>query len=87
MIPSEIRFDGNATPPQWTDNQDQVIEKGSHIRIKVKGIRGEVNEMFAIATIKEVANPIITTELFFIAADLNRTILGMTIFYNIYLFH
>lgn len=54
MIPSEIKFDGNATPPQWTDNQDQVIEKGSHIRIKVKGIRGEVNEMFAIATIKEV---------------------------------
>lgn len=59
MIPSEIKFDGNATPPQWTDNQDQVIEKGSHIRIKVKGIRGEVNEMFAIATIKEVITPII----------------------------
>ena len=52
MIPSEIRFDGNATPP--TDFQDQVIDRGAHIRIKIKGLRGEVNEMFAIATIKEV---------------------------------
>ncbi|KAF2459743.1 DNA-directed RNA polymerase II 19 kDa polypeptide [Lineolata rhizophorae] len=53
MIPSDIKYDGNSTPPQWTDNADQVIEKGSHIRIKIKGIRVEVDEMFAIATIKE----------------------------------
>jgi len=53
MIPSDIKFDGNATPPQFTDNADQVIERGTHIRIKLKGIRGEVGQMFAIATIKE----------------------------------
>ncbi|KAF2836504.1 DNA-directed RNA polymerase II 19 kDa polypeptide [Patellaria atrata CBS 101060] len=53
MIPSDIKFDGNATPAQWTDNADQVIEKGTHIRLKVKGIRVELGSMFAIATIKE----------------------------------
>ncbi|KAK3062925.1 hypothetical protein LTS18_003085 [Coniosporium uncinatum] len=53
MIPSDIKYDGNATPPQWTDNGDQVIEKGTHIRVKIKGIRGEIGAMYAIATIKE----------------------------------
>ncbi|KAK8181674.1 DNA-directed RNA polymerase II 19 kDa polypeptide [Phyllosticta capitalensis] len=53
MIPSNIRYDGNATPPQWTNNADQVIEKGTHVRVKVKGLRTEMGNMYAIATIKE----------------------------------
>jgi len=53
MIPLEIKYDGNATPPQFTDNNDQIIERGTHIRVKIKGIRGEVGQMYAIATIKE----------------------------------
>lgn len=53
MIPSDIRYDGNATPPQWTDNGDQVIETGTHIRIKIRGTRTEMGKMYAIATIKE----------------------------------
>ncbi|PSN63367.1 DNA-directed RNA polymerase II 19 kDa polypeptide [Corynespora cassiicola Philippines] len=53
MIPTEIKFDANATPPQWTDNGDQVIEKGTNIRIKIKGLRSEVDKMYAIGTMKE----------------------------------
>lgn len=53
MIPPEVKYDGNATPPQCTDNIDQLIERGTHIRVKIKGIRGEVGQMYAIATIKE----------------------------------
>jgi hypothetical protein len=53
MIPSYIKHDSISTPPQWTDGSDQVIEKGTHVRIKLKGIRNEVGEMFAIATINE----------------------------------
>jgi hypothetical protein len=53
MIPSYIKYDSISTPPQWTDGSDQVIEKGTHVRIKLKGIRNEVGEMFAIATINE----------------------------------
>jgi len=54
MIPSEITFDANATPPQWTDNGEQVIEKGTNIRIKIKGLRSEVDKMYAVGTMKEV---------------------------------
>lgn len=50
-----MRFDGNATPPQWTDSTDQVIEKGTSVRLKIKGVRGELDKMYAIATIKEVS--------------------------------
>lgn len=55
MIPNEIQFDANATPPQWTDNGDQVIEKGTNVRVKIKGLRSEVDRMYAICTMKEVS--------------------------------
>ncbi|KAI9780616.1 MAG: DNA-directed RNA polymerase II subunit [Candelina submexicana] len=54
LIPGEIKFDANATPPQYTDNGDQVIEKGTHIRIKLIGTRSDVGSMYAIGSIKEV---------------------------------
>lgn len=54
MIPSEIKFDANATPPQWTDDGEQVVEKGTNIRIKIKGLRSEVDKMYAVGTMKEV---------------------------------
>lgn len=57
MIPSDIKFEGNAAPPQWTDGADQVIEKGTNIRIKIKGIRSEVDKMYAVGTMKEVGSP------------------------------
>ena len=55
MIPKDITFDANATPPQWTDNGEQVVEKGTNIRIKIKGLRSEVDKMFAVGTMKEVS--------------------------------
>lgn len=53
LIPSDIKWDPNATPPQYTDNGDQVIEKGTHLRIKLIGTRSDVGSMFAIGSIKE----------------------------------
>lgn len=53
MISPTGYYDGNAAPPQWSDGGGQVIEKGTHIRIKIKGIRMELTEMLAVATIKE----------------------------------
>lgn len=76
MIPSDIKYDGNATPPQFTDNADQVIEKGTHIRLKVVGIRGEVSQMFAIATIREVCGLAATLACVFAKERSNRTSLG-----------
>lgn len=53
FIPSEIKWDPNATPPQYTDNGDQVIERGTHLRIKLIGTRSDVGGMFAIGSVKE----------------------------------
>jgi DNA-directed RNA polymerase II subunit RPB7 len=53
MIPSDIKWDPNSTPPQFTDNEESVIQVGTHIRVKIVGTRAEVGHMFAIASIKE----------------------------------
>ena len=53
MIPSDIKWDPNATPPQFTNNEDAVIEPGTHVRVKIIGTRTEVGEMWAIGSIKE----------------------------------
>ena len=53
LIPSDIKFDPNATPPQFTNNEDMVIEVGTHVRVKLIGTRAEVGSMYAIASIKE----------------------------------
>jgi DNA-directed RNA polymerase subunit E'/Rpb7 len=53
LIPSDIRWDPNATPPQFTNNEDIVIEPGTHVRVKIIGTRTEVGEMWAIGSIKE----------------------------------
>ncbi|KAI4117345.1 MAG: hypothetical protein LQ338_007566, partial [Usnochroma carphineum] len=53
LIPSDIKWDPNATPPQYTDNKDQVIEKGTHLRLKLIGTRSDVGSMFAIGSVKE----------------------------------
>lgn len=53
LIPSDIKWDPNATPPQFTNNEDTVIEPGTHVRVKIIGTRTEVGEMWAIGSIKE----------------------------------
>jgi hypothetical protein len=53
LIPPEIKWDPDATPPQYTDNADQVIEKGTNLRIKLIGLRSDVGAMYAIGSIKE----------------------------------
>ena len=53
QIPGDIKFDPNATPPQYTDNGDQVIENGTHIRVKIIGIRPDVGKMYAVGSIME----------------------------------
>ena len=51
LIPDEIKYDANATPPQFTNNADMVIEPSTHLRVKIIGLRTEVGEMWAIGSI------------------------------------
>ena len=53
LIPNDIKFDPNATPPQYTNNEDQVIEGGTHVRVKLVGVRADIGAIYAIASIKE----------------------------------
>ncbi|KAK9381124.1 uncharacterized protein V2V93DRAFT_368368 [Kockiozyma suomiensis] len=52
LIPSDMRFDPNSSPPAYVSD-DQTIERGSHVRLKIVGTRVDVGEMFAIGSIKE----------------------------------
>jgi DNA-directed RNA polymerase II subunit RPB7 len=74
MIPPDIKFDPNATPPQFTNNEDSVIEVGTHVRVKLIGTRAEVGGMYAIASIKEdylgsVSSTAKNTKLFFLTTS------------------
>ncbi|KAF2973019.1 hypothetical protein GQX73_g520 [Xylaria multiplex] len=53
LIPQDIKWDPNATPPQFTNNEDTTIEVGTHVRVKMLGTRAEVGELWAIGSIKE----------------------------------
>ena len=42
-----MRFDPNLNPPAYV-SEDQTIEKGSRVRLKIVGTRVDVGEMFAM---------------------------------------
>ncbi|KAI5282931.1 DNA-directed RNA polymerase II subunit, partial [Ascosphaera aggregata] len=53
MIPPEIKWDGESNPPQYTDGQDQVIETGTNLRLKITGLRNDVRDIFGVGSIRE----------------------------------
>lgn len=52
-MPSDFKFDGNATPPNFSDSGGYKIEKGSRVRLKIMGVRAEIGSMYGVGTIKE----------------------------------
>lgn len=53
MIPSNMHFSPDGSTAAWTDNQDQTIEKGTQVRLRIKGVRGEIGAIYAIGSVKE----------------------------------
>jgi len=53
MIPPQLKYTVEGSTPSFTDNQDQTVERGSQVRLRIKGIRGEMDQMFAIGSIRE----------------------------------
>ncbi|KAI5302553.1 ubiquitin-specific protease doa4 [Ascosphaera pollenicola] len=53
MIPPDIKWDGQSNPPQYTDGQDQVIQNGTSLRLKITGLRNDVRDIFGIGSIRE----------------------------------
>ncbi|PVV01501.1 hypothetical protein BB560_004085 [Smittium megazygosporum] len=52
LIPADMVFDPNGNPPNYRSD-DQKIEKGTLIRLKIVGTRVDSSDIFTIGTIKE----------------------------------
>lgn len=52
LISSDMKFNPSANPPAYV-SPDETIEKGSRVRLKIVGTRTDVNEIYAIGSIKE----------------------------------
>jgi len=53
MIPSSLKFSMEGAAPSFEDSEGQTIAAGVQIRLRIKGIRSELNQMFAIGSIRE----------------------------------
>ena len=53
MIPPQLKYTVEGATPSFTDGVDQTVERGSQVRLRIKGIRGEMGQMFAIGSIRE----------------------------------
>lgn len=53
MIPAQLRYTVEGATPSFTDGVEQTVERGSQVRLRIKGIRGEMGQMFAIGSIRE----------------------------------
>lgn len=52
LIPSDMSYNPSANPPAYV-SPDENIERGSRVRLKIVGTRTDVNEIYAIGSIKE----------------------------------
>ncbi|ODV62513.1 DNA-directed RNA polymerase II subunit RPB7 [Ascoidea rubescens DSM 1968] len=51
-IPDNMTYNPNANPPAFSSD-DQHIEKGSKVRLKIMGTRSDVHEIHAVGSITE----------------------------------
>ncbi|QIW97360.1 hypothetical protein AMS68_002878 [Peltaster fructicola] len=49
MIPSSFRYIVEGSTPSFTDNEGQVIERSTQVRLRIKGVRGELGVMHILA--------------------------------------
>ncbi|KIX01602.1 uncharacterized protein Z518_09328 [Rhinocladiella mackenziei CBS 650.93] len=47
-LPPDMRHNPDATPPQYSNNAGDVIEKGSAVRVQLIGLRSDVGNMYAV---------------------------------------
>ena len=53
MCIRDRKYTVEGATPSFTDGVDQTVERGSQVRLRIKGIRGEMGQMFAIGSIRE----------------------------------
>lgn len=53
MIPPSMKYNAEGSAPNFSDTEGMVVERGSQVRLRIKGIRGELGSMYAIGSIRE----------------------------------
>ncbi len=54
MIPTSMKYNAEGSAPSFTESDGgMTVERGSQVRLRIKGIRGELGQMFAIGSIRE----------------------------------
>lgn len=53
MIPKHLKYTAEGSTPAWTNHAEETVERGCQVRLRIKGIRGEIGSMYAIGTIAE----------------------------------
>jgi len=53
MLPPTMKHNAEGSTPSWSEADGMIIEKDSQVRLRIKGIRGELGQMYAIGSIRE----------------------------------
>ena len=53
MIPPSMKYNAEGSTPSFSEADGMTVERGSQVRLRIKGIRGELGQMFAIGSIRE----------------------------------
>lgn len=53
MIPPSMKYNAEGSTPNFSEADGMIVERGSQVRLRIKGIRGELGQMFAIGSIRE----------------------------------
>lgn len=53
MLPPSMKHNAEGSTPSWSEADGMIIEKDSQVRLRIKGIRGELGQMYAIGSIRE----------------------------------
>lgn len=53
MMPEDVKYQQNATIPMFTNNEDFTLEKGTQVRLRIRGLRSEVGNLYGIGTMAQ----------------------------------
>ena len=48
-----MKYNAEGSAPSFSEADGMTVERGSQVRLRIKGIRGELGQMFAIGSIRE----------------------------------
>lgn len=53
MMPPGYKYSVEGSSPAYTEPEGHIIERDAEVRVRIKGLRGEIGNMFAIGSMRE----------------------------------